>query len=148
MKPKKPPRRRNRSIVYFVLALAVFLSPVALTHYKNVEQHNLAAEYSENIALMPAEYVDPVLEDAHAYNQGLVDFPVSDPWKYGVDTNSQAYRDYEEHLNVDGLMARIEIPSVGVDLPVSTECVPWPPTGKSVPNKCPTPAAKTSVDVP
>lgn len=115
---RQKPCRRYRSVVYFLLALAVFLSPVVLTHYKNVEQHNLAAQYSENIALLPAEYIDPVLADAHAYNEGLVDFPVSDPWKYGVDTNSPAYHDYENHLNVDGLMARIEIPSVGVDLPV------------------------------
>ncbi|UQV59701.1 class C sortase [Corynebacterium propinquum] len=115
---RQKPRRRYRSVVYFLLALAVFLSPVVLTHYKNVEQHNLAAEYSENIVLMPAEHVDPVLEAAHAYNQGLVDFPVSDPWKYGVDTASHAYQEYEAHLDVEGLMARIEIPSVGVDLPV------------------------------
>lgn len=115
---RQKPRRRYRSVVYFLLALAVFLSPVVLTHYKNVEQHDLAAEYSENIVLMPAEHVDPVLEAAHAYNQGLVDFPVSDPWKYGVDTASHAYQEYEAHLDVEGLMARIEIPSVGVDLPV------------------------------
>ena len=35
---------------------------------------NLVAKYSENIALKPAEYVEPVLEDEHVYSRGAVNF--------------------------------------------------------------------------
>ncbi|WKS36761.1 hypothetical protein NLL30_02150 [Corynebacterium propinquum] len=32
---------------------------------------NLTVKYSESIALMPTESVEPLFEDEHVYNQGL-----------------------------------------------------------------------------
>lgn len=111
-------RQRYRSIVYLVLAALVFLSPVVITHLKNVEQNRVAAEYSDSVAQLSGEERAAMLERARAYNERLPEFGAPDPWVHGVDTSSAGYQDYVEQLDVHGTMARLKAPSVGMDLPV------------------------------
>lgn len=111
-------RRRYRSVVYLILAMIVFLSPVVLTHYKNVEQQRIAQQYSESIARLTDEQRQQQLEAAREYNRNLPTFGSPDPWVNGVDTASPGYKAYLDQLNSVDTMARIKVPAVGIDLPV------------------------------
>ncbi|GAB3945096.1 class C sortase [Corynebacterium tapiri] len=112
-------RKKNpRSVIYIVLAILVFLSPVVLTHYKNVEQHRIAEQYSASVAKIPQGQRDEALNAAREYNTRLPEFGAVDPWVHGADTSSPAYADYQKQLAVDSTLARLRVPSVGIDLPV------------------------------
>ncbi|MCS4492309.1 class C sortase [Corynebacterium sp. ES2715-CONJ3] len=107
-----------RGPLYIILAVVVFLAPVVLTHLKNSEQNRLAEYYSEKVMQMEAQDRSTLLDQAREYNQNLPEFGSPDPWVHGVDTSTPGYRTYLDHLNVDSMMARLHIPSVGIDLPV------------------------------
>lgn len=117
-RPVRRRRRRVRSIVYLILALLVFLTPVALTLYKNHEQHRIAEEYSRAVANLPEEQRRAEFARAAEYNANLPEVGSPDPWVNGVDTNSPEYKEYENILSTLLPMARVRVPSVGIDLPV------------------------------
>ncbi|AKK03920.1 sortase family protein, LPXTG-site transpeptidase [Corynebacterium epidermidicanis] len=105
-------------MIYLVLALLVFLSPVVLTHWKNVEQHKIAESYSRNVQKLHDGQRNAILERAHEYNRNLPQVGAVDPWVNGVDINSPGYQNYRSQLDVSGTMARLRVPAVGIDLPV------------------------------
>ncbi|MDU3176027.1 MAG: class C sortase [Corynebacterium striatum] len=115
----KGKRRRNpRGVIYLVLAMLVFLSPVVLTHYKNVEQHRIAENYSRGVDKLPEREREEAFAEAQAYNAQLPEVGAPDPWVNGVDTSSPDYQRYLDTLHQIGAMARVRVPSVGIDLPV------------------------------
>lgn len=115
----KGKRRRNpRGVIYLVLAILVFLSPVVLTHYKNVEQHRIAENYSRGVDKLPEQEREAAFAEAQAYNAQLPEVGAPDPWVNGVDTSSPDYQRYLDTLQQIGAMARVRVPSVGIDLPV------------------------------
>ncbi|WP_246816199.1 class C sortase [Corynebacterium sp. HMSC06G04] len=115
----KGKRRRNpRGVIYLVLAMLVFLSPVVLTHYKNVEQHRIAENYSRGVDKLPEREREAAFAEAQAYNAQLPEVGAPDPWVNGVDTSSPDYQRYLDTLHQIGAMARVRVPSVGIDLPV------------------------------
>lgn len=111
-------KRRYRSVVYLILALLVFLSPVVLTHYQNVQQHKIAEEYSRQVSRLSEQERADIFARAREYNANLPQVGAPDPWVNGVDQNSPQYRDYLDQLKGPGAMARLRVPSVGIDLPV------------------------------
>lgn len=115
----KGKRRRNpRGVIYLVLAMLVFLSPVVLTHYKNVEQHRVAENYSRGVDKLPEREREEAFAEAQAYNAQLPEVGAPDPWVNGVDTSSPDYQRYLDTLHQIGAMARVRVPSAGIDLPV------------------------------
>ena len=115
----KGKRRRNpRGVIYLVLAMLVFLSPVVLTHYKNVEQHRIAENYSRGVDKLSEREREAAFAEAQAYNAQLPEVGAPDPWVNGVDTSSPDYQRYLDTLHQIGAMARVRVPSVGIDLPV------------------------------
>ncbi|MBE7365451.1 class C sortase [Corynebacterium aurimucosum] len=118
MTQRRKRRRNPRSIVYLILALLVFLSPVVLTYYKNIEQHQIAEEYSRSVSRLSEDERAAEFARAAEYNAQLPEVGAPDPWVNGVDVNSPAYKDYLDILRTAGSMARVRVPSVGIDLPV------------------------------
>lgn len=115
----KGKRRRNpRGVIYLVLAMLVFLSPVVLTHYKNVEQHRIAENYSRGVDKLPEQEREAAFAEAQTYNAQVPEVGAPDPWVNGVDTSSPDYQRYLDTLHQIGAMARVRVPSVGIDLPV------------------------------
>ncbi|WP_426717728.1 class C sortase [Corynebacterium auriscanis] len=108
----------RRSVVYIVLGILVLLAPVILTHYKNVEQNRIAQGYSRDVQALTPEQRSQALESARQYNRELPPFGAPDPWVNGVDVNSPGYKKYLRQLNVNTIMARLQAPTVGMDLPV------------------------------
>ncbi|OFT50936.1 hypothetical protein HMPREF3155_07950 [Corynebacterium sp. HMSC06D04] len=98
--------------------MLVFLSPVVLTHYKNVEQHRIAENYSRGVDKLSEREREAAFAEAQAYNAQLPEVGAPDPWVNGVDTSSPDYQRYLDTLHQIGAMARVRVPSVGIDLPV------------------------------
>lgn len=118
----RPARGRKRlsirSVIYLVLGMLVLLTPVVLTQIKNVEQNRIAQNYSRDVATLDTAERDEILRRAREYSATLPEFGAPDPWVHGADTQSPGYRDYASQLDVNGVMARLRVPSVGMDLPV------------------------------
>ncbi|MFS0502544.1 class C sortase [Corynebacterium striatum] len=115
----KGKRRRNpRGVIYLILAILVFLLPVVLTQYKNWEQHRIAEEYSRSVFDLTPEKREQAFAEAQDYNAHLPEVGAPDPWVNGVDTKSPDYQHYLQVLRQVGPMARVRVPSVGIDLPV------------------------------
>lgn len=111
-------RHRYRSTVYLVLGILVLLTPVVLTHINNVEQQRIAEQYSQHALRLSEQERSALLNEARQYNQDLGEHPVTDPWGGVPDRNSTEYQRYEDLLASDAMMARVRIPSVGIDAPV------------------------------
>lgn len=112
--------RRSRvfsPVASIVLGVLVLLTPVVLTQVKNAEQDRLAAAYSASVTQLDQSVRNAMLERAHRYNESLT-HAGRDPWISAVEVMSPAYRDYESHLDLDHVMARVKVASVGIDLPV------------------------------
>ncbi|KQQ65373.1 class C sortase [Microbacterium sp. Leaf320] len=80
--------------------------------------------YVNSVAALPTDTTTALLESAHAFNDTLPDGPLRDPYALDRDGTPITVDDhqgrYADSLRVDGTdtIARIRIPSLGVDLPV------------------------------
>lgn len=129
MSPRHMARGRRMSFMALLSALlliaggAVMLYPAVATLYNNHEQHNASQEYSEVIRARASHKdkntVPEEVSRARRYNEGLYG-AVTDPFVEGTDTESKEYKEYSSILDEDGkgLMGRVRVPSVGIDLPV------------------------------
>ncbi|MDQ7878371.1 class C sortase [Microbacterium sp. QXD-8] len=105
----------------FLLGIAVLLYPATAAWFTQFQQSQRIDALSETVRDLTVESRHAAIKDAAAYNDALVDGtsvvaagenkPVADP---SADTG------YEQLLHADdtGLMARIKIPSIDVDLPI------------------------------
>lgn len=114
---------RGRRIVAVLLVIAgvfVLLYPVAATQYNNVQQHTFAEEYNSQVQQAAPTDLAGDLEQARAYNGTLSGMPILDPWlqRAGSDPGSDAFQTYKSKLGRFDAMARIRVPSAGIDLPV------------------------------
>jgi len=105
------------------VGFAVLLYPGAASWFSEVQQARIITSYTTDVS---AGFDPPAVEQlrrAHAYNKALSSGAVLEanhrlPTGRGTTTNSLL--DYDGLLRADasGVMARIQIPAIGVDLPV------------------------------
>lgn len=117
------PRRRRRWLIPIALVLAgvlVLLYPVAATQYNNHKQRSFAEQYNSQVMQAAPEQLEDALDRARAYNKTLPGVPILDPWleMAGADPSSDAFTLYKAELGDYDAMARIQVPRVGIDLPV------------------------------
>lgn len=132
-KPPAPPAPRRvakglsgrslRRIVALLCVLAgvvVLLYPVASTQYNNYKQRQFASQYNQQVQQAAPDQLQQDLDAARAYNATLSGVPILDPWLVRAETEpgSGAYRQYKAQLSRFDAMARIRVPSAGIDLPV------------------------------
>jgi len=101
-------------ILIFFLGLSLLLYP-AFSNYWNAQRQTKAINhYAEQVADINREKYNQIWEDARAYNESL--------WErinpYLLDEEQQAAYNDQLNLGGDGLMGYVEIPSIGVSLPV------------------------------
>lgn len=107
-------------VLLVLSGVAVFVYPVLATRYNNLKQHQFAQEYNRDVASAPSSMLADQLAGARAYNSRINGIPILDPWltKVSRDPTSAAYRAYLGRLSGLPAMARLKVPSVGIDLPV------------------------------
>ena len=101
-------------ILIFLVGLSLVLYPTVADYWNSLHQSRAIATYAEEVAHIDTEKYTAVWQDAVAYNQSLRArdniFLLSDQQKAV----------YDELLNIggNGVMGYIEIPAIGVSLPV------------------------------
>ncbi len=101
-------------ILIFLIGLSLVLYPTVADYWNSLHQSRAIATYAEEVAHIDTEKYTAVWQDAVVYNQSLRTrdniFILSDEQKAA----------YDQLLNIggNGVMGYIEIPAIGVSLPV------------------------------
>ena len=101
-------------ILIFLVGLCLVLYPTVADYWNSLHQSRAIATYAEEVAHIDTDKYTALWQDAIAYNQNLRKrdniFLLSDTQK----------AQYDELLNIggNGVMGYIEIPAIGVSLPV------------------------------
>ena len=104
------------AVVLFLAGAAVFAYPLISSWLAQKNQARVVQTYQ---AAVEAEDEAALAEQwalAEEYNENLAGDPVHDPFVPG--SGYALPENYEQVLNVDGVMGRITIPKIGVDLPI------------------------------
>jgi len=123
----KSPRRINRKCRYlkivlagvaFLLALILTLYPVVSNAYNQEHQSVIQTAYEEVLADTDGTELEHIRELAEAYNRSLV--PGTAGESYSQAALLAASEDYDSQLDPggSGIMAYVEIPKIGVELPI------------------------------
>jgi sortase A len=115
-------RRKIRVVLIFILltiGVGILLYPDLMNEYERRRHVGFIQGYTEYVALMEASEIEDELQRARNHNETITDITVNDPWNEGVN-NVKGTAEYYSILNFDpnGMMGRIEIPIINVDLPI------------------------------
>lgn len=104
------------ALALFVGGAAVFCYPAISNYLNQKNQSRVVQTYEETVAAQDDALLAEEWAKAEEYNENLAGNPVHDPF---VPGSGYALPDnYLDVLNIDGVMGRITIPKIGVDLPV------------------------------
>lgn len=107
-------------LLIVLVGVGVLLYPVLATQYNNFRQRQFADRYNSQVQQASPDNLAAGLARAEQYNAGLEGVPILDPYLTRISSGemSDPYRDYLSQLNDFDAMARVKVPSVGIDLPV------------------------------
>ncbi|MCC3265627.1 class C sortase [Arthrobacter gengyunqii] len=116
--------RRILTVAVAVAGVAVLLYPSAAAWFSDRSHAEQINAYVHQTQGLPEETRQAMLAEARSYNANLPGGPLRDPYTLDSDGSpsavgggTQAYRDVLAGLP-GGVMARVQIPAIGVDLPV------------------------------
>lgn len=103
--------------VLFVVSLGVILYPLIANYLSEKNRSLIETQYTEAIEQMDTTALDEARAQAEEYNKTLVTIPEK---PFTKDALIKAAESYDTLLNVreDGLMGYVEIPAIGVNLPI------------------------------
>lgn len=119
--PFAPRRRRVRRLVAalcLIVGLGLLLYPLVGTVLNDLSFSDAVGRYDEKVSTFSEDERQEMLAAAHAYNDSLRGDPVRDP--FIANSGWALPEGYSDVLNVDGkgLMGTIDIPAIGVNLPI------------------------------
>lgn len=100
----------------FFTGAGVFFYPTVSNYFAEREQISVIREYQAQMETGSTEDLEAEWEKAKAYNENLAGDPVKDPFVPG--SGYALPGNYEEVLNVGGVMGYVEIPKIDVLLPI------------------------------
>lgn len=104
------------ALALFVGGAAVFCYPAISNYLNQKNQTRVVQHYEQTVAAQDDALLAEEWAKAEEYNENLAGDPVHDPF---VPGSGYALPDnYLDVLNIDGVMGRITIPKIGVDLPI------------------------------
>lgn len=106
------------SAAIFLLALLLTLYPIISSRYNQAHQARIQTTYQEVLEQTDTAELTHVREQAIAYNAAIT--PGTTGEAYSPNAMLAASKDYVNQLDVNGngIMGYIEIPKIGVDLPI------------------------------
>ena len=109
---------KRAAIVIVALVLGVVaLGYPAISNYLAERNGSQAVQaYDETVDRLSPDEVDALWAAAEEYNQSLTGQPVHDPFIAG--SGMAMAENYRQVLNVGGVMGYVEIPKIGVSLPI------------------------------
>lgn len=115
---KKAGKKRGKSTLVVALLLLAGLCVLAYPFVSDriATRAHVAAvvDYQNGVKALPTQEEKRLLQQARDYNARLGGTAVEDPFTQG----SQPDTEYEDQLSVGGVMGSIQIPEIGVDLPI------------------------------
>ena len=103
--------------ILFVVSLGVILYPLISNYLSEKNRSLIETQYTEAIEQMDTSALDEARAEAEEYNKTLVTIPDK---PFTKDALIKAAESYDNLLTVreDGIMGYVEIPAIGVDLPI------------------------------
>lgn len=103
--------------VLIVVSLGVILYPLIANYLSEKNRSLIETQYTEAIEQMDTTALDEARAEAEEYNKTLVTIPKK---PFTKDALIKAAESYDTLLNVreDGLIGYVEIPAIGVNLPI------------------------------
>lgn len=121
---KKRRRRKGRAyilpflaVLLFFVGAGIFLYPTVSNYFAERRQIAVIRDYQGQIEAGSEVDLAAEWEKAEEYNENLTGDPVKDPFIEG--SGYALPQNYQDVLNVDGVMGYIEIPKIDVLLPIS-----------------------------
>ena len=111
--------RRHAATIILVAAFLIGIALIAYPSFSNwwnqFHQTRAIATYNDAVDSIDKVDYEAMLADAHAYNEGLVEFG-----GYGFELTKEQEDEYDSMLDItgDGIMAYIEIPKIRCELPI------------------------------
>ena len=101
-------------IIVFVVGLSLLLYPSISEYWNSFRQSRAIAEYSESLAKLDADQKAAMIDAAEEYNRKLLSRQT------GFALTPEQKEQYDKLLNIssNGVIGYVEIPSIGVSLPV------------------------------
>lgn len=124
MVEKKNNNKKSKKILLatiFILGLIILLYPIASSVVHSMNQTHLVYDYKRELKKMNEDEKNRQLEEARLYNERLKgsEIRVVDPYKEDKEEESKGESlEYTSVLNVNTIMASIEIPKIGVNIPI------------------------------
>lgn len=104
------------ALTLFLGGAAVFCYPAISNYLNQRNQTRVVQHYEQTVTAQDDALLAEEWAKAEEYNENLAGDPVHDPF---VPGSGYALPDnYLDVLNIDGVMGRITIPKIGVDLPI------------------------------
>ena len=118
--PKKAQKKRkNRDLIWIFLGVIILLYPIVATQYNDYKLNKQAQQYSDNVqSIEPNERVAQYLREAEQYN---ADLAAEGHYARPANEQNPDFQRYMDTLNppeTQGVIARITIPEIHVDLPI------------------------------
>ena len=115
--PKKEKRGSWSTILLLAIlfvGLSLLLYPTVSDYWNSFVQSRAVANYAEQLENLDDAQYDKLWSDAQAFNHDLANLPD------GSMLTQEMRNRYDEQLAVDdsGIMGLVEIPAIGVDLPI------------------------------
>lgn len=101
-------------VLVFLIGLSLLLYPTFADYWNSFTSSRTIASYTQQIAQIDDDTYDAIWQEARAYNESL-------NWRKNPYLLSDGQREqYHSILNIggSGIMGYVEIPSIGVDLPI------------------------------
>lgn len=105
-------------LIFLLIAAGVgyLLYPTVSNQVCQLQDETVMKSYREKTAAMTVEKKAELFAEAEAYNDSLTEIRVEDVFSAGQQRTT---RDYQNHLNIhSGVIAELQIPEIGVSLPV------------------------------
>ena len=101
-------------IIVFVVGLSLLLYPSISEYWNSFVQSRAISQYSESLAQLDAEQKAAMIDEAEEYNRRLLNRQT------GFALTPEQKEEYDKLLNIssNGVIGYVEIPSIGVSLPV------------------------------
>lgn len=101
-------------IIVFVVGLSLLLYPSISEYWNSFVQSRAISQYSESLAKLDADKKAALIDEAEEYNRKLLNRQT------GFALTPEQKEQYDKLLNIssNGVIGYVEIPSIGVSLPV------------------------------
>lgn len=109
-------KRKIITILLLLTGIGVIAYPYLSNYFNQKNSSRAIDSYSEAVNELSKEEVEKQWRRAEIYNENLTGQPAHDPFIPG--SGIVMPQNYYEVLNLQGIMGRVEIPAINVDLPI------------------------------